>query len=103
MCYCQKMIKSLSALYSNTMFYVAGANIIRDIKSGHNSKQRQIFRTGMKKSTKIQTQVLSNNFPFLCLQLEKISLLRFRLAVAGENMIKNFSFKQRRHMPVVGL
>ena len=57
----------------------------------------------MKKNTKIQTQVLSNNFPFLCRQLEKISLLRFKLAVAGENMIRYFSFKQRRHMPVVGL
>ena len=49
----QKMIKSLVALYSNKLFHVAGAKIIRDNKSGHNSKQRQNFRTGMKKDTKI--------------------------------------------------
>ena len=49
----QKMIKSLVALYSNKLFHVAGAKIIRDNKSGHNSKQRQNFRTGMKKNTKI--------------------------------------------------
>ena len=97
------MIKSLVALYSNKLFHVAEAKIIRDIKNGHNSKQRQIFRTGMKKNTKIQTQVLSNNFPFLCLQLENISLLRLRLAVAGAYMIKYFSFKQRRQMPELGL
>ena len=35
------------------------------------------------------SQVLSNNFPVLGLQLEKISLLWLRLAVAGENMIRN--------------
>ena len=32
------IIKSLVALYSNKMFHVAGAKIIRDIKSGQNAK-----------------------------------------------------------------
>ena len=32
------MIKSVVALYSNIMFHVAGAKIIRDIESGQNDK-----------------------------------------------------------------
>ena len=35
------MIKSLVALYSNIMFHVAGAKIIRDIRSGLIAKLRQ--------------------------------------------------------------
>ena len=43
------MIKSLSALYFQQIVSCGRAKIIRDIKSGHNAKQKQNFRTGMKK------------------------------------------------------
>ena len=36
---------------------------------------------------------MSSNFPFLCLQLLKISDLLLRVAVAGANMMRYFSFK----------
>ena len=45
--------------YCNTIFHVAGAKIIRDIKSGHNSKQRQIFRTGKRAHKRLEQLSLS--------------------------------------------
>ena len=39
----------------------------------------------------------------LCLQLLYTSLLLLREAVAGANIIRYFSFKHKRHIPVVGL
>ena len=96
------MIKSLVAVYCNLKFHVAEAKIIRHMNSGQFEKQRQIFPYRNEKSKSL-TQVLSSSFPFLCLQLLKISLLRLRVAVEGENMMRNFSFKHSLHMPVVGL
>ena len=49
------------------------------------------------------SQVLINSLLALCRQLEYTSLLLLREAVAGANMIRYFSFRQRRHIPVVGL
>ena len=49
------------------------------------------------------TQVLSSSFACRCLQLENTSPLRLSVAVAGENMMWNFSFMHSRHMPDEGL
>ena len=86
-----EMIKLLVAVYCNSEFHVAEAKIIRHKNSGQFSKQRQNFPYWNEKS-KSQTQVLSSSFPFLCLQLLKISLLRLRVAVVGEKMMRNCTY-----------
>ena len=61
------MIKSVVALYSNKMFHVSGAKIIRDSESGQNAKTEAKLPYRNEKHP-ICYQVLSNNFLFLCLQ-----------------------------------